>query len=274
MPGAPRRTVSHVPGIFGLPIAGQFFRTRFKPMVADFKEVRSGLPFSCRYLFLAYHHLCRSSGSNVISSAAWVEFWFRTEDDAVPVDDPWAAWHASFGKDAPSFREFTATERDVFHFLHVTPGREDEVHLAALLSVWLSRFVFRAIGDEIRPMVFKVASYMATGVRFALAGPALACLYKGLGHAAAGWPSMARWPYLYTWLAVYFPRIRGGFRSKSASRYDLLPGTLLSNVILRKTRPVICFSVFSVRCGIDMFLPPPKLLSWWTAKEADSQTAL
>ncbi|KAG9442347.1 hypothetical protein H6P81_018201 [Aristolochia fimbriata] len=172
-------------------------------MVADFKEVRStDLPFSCRYLFLAYHHLCRSSGSNVISSAAWVEFWFRTEDDAVPVDDPWAAWHAR--KDAPSFREFTATERDVFHFLHVTPGREDEVHLAALLSVWLSRFVFRTIGDEIRPMVFKVASYMATGVRFALAGPALACFYKGLGHAAAGWPSMAQWPYLYTWLAVYF----------------------------------------------------------------------
>ncbi|KAG9450041.1 hypothetical protein H6P81_010006 [Aristolochia fimbriata] len=53
-------------------------------------------------------------------------------------------------------------------------------------------------------MVFKVASYMATGVRFALAGPALACLYKGLGQAVAGWPSIAQWPYLYSWLAVYF----------------------------------------------------------------------
>ncbi|KAG9453690.1 hypothetical protein H6P81_006594 [Aristolochia fimbriata] len=135
--------------IFGLPIAGQFY-DEISPMVADFKEVRStDLPFSCRYLFLAYHHLCRSSGSNTVSSAAWVEFWFRTEDDVVPVDDPWAAWHARFGKDAPSFREFTATERDVFRFLHVTPGREDDVHLAALLSVWLSRFVFRSIGDEI-----------------------------------------------------------------------------------------------------------------------------
>ncbi|KAG9447770.1 hypothetical protein H6P81_013898 [Aristolochia fimbriata] len=56
-----------------------------------------------------------------------------------------------------------------------------------------------------------VASYMATGVRFCFGGPALACLYKGLGHAAAGWPSMARWPYLYTWLAVYFHTPRGGF---------------------------------------------------------------
>ncbi|KAG9458314.1 hypothetical protein H6P81_002822 [Aristolochia fimbriata] len=190
--------------IFGLPIAGQVY-DEISPMVADFKEVWStNLPFSCRYLFLAYHHLCRSSGSNVISSAAWVEFCFRTEDDVVPVDDPWAAWHARFGKDAPTFKEFTATERDVFHFLHVAPSKEDEIHLAALLSVWLSRFVFRSIGDKIRPTVFKVASYMATGVRFALAGPALACLYKGLGHAAAGWPSMAQWPYLYTWLAVYF----------------------------------------------------------------------
>ncbi|KAG9450352.1 hypothetical protein H6P81_010317 [Aristolochia fimbriata] len=187
--------------IFGLPIAGQFY-DEISPMVADFKEVWStDLPFSCRYLFLAYHHLCRSSGSNTVSSAAWVEFWFRTEDDAVSVNDPWAAWHARFGKDAPSFREFTATKRDVFRFLHVTPGREDDVHLAALLSVWLSRFVFRSIGDAIRPMVFKVASYMATGVRFALAGPALACLYKGLGHAGCWMAIDGSWPYLYTWLA-------------------------------------------------------------------------
>ncbi|KAG9458176.1 hypothetical protein H6P81_002684 [Aristolochia fimbriata] len=105
----------------------------------------------------------------------------------------------------PSFREFTATERNVFHFLHVTPGREDEVHLAALLSVWLSRFVFWAIGDEIRPMVFKVASYMATGVRFfALAVLPWPAFTKVWDTPAAGWPSMARWPYLYTWLAVYF----------------------------------------------------------------------
>ncbi|KAG9453682.1 hypothetical protein H6P81_006586 [Aristolochia fimbriata] len=197
-------TLMDMDRIFGLPIAGQFY-DEISPMVAGFKEVRStDLPFSCRYLFLVYHHLCRSSGSNVISSAAWVEFWFRTEDYVVPVDDPWAAWHARFGKDASPFREFTATERDVFHFLHVEPSKEDEVHLATLLSVWLSWFVFRSIGDEIRPMVFKVASYMATGVRFTFASPALACLYKGLGHAAAGWPSMAQWPYLYTWLAVYF----------------------------------------------------------------------
>ncbi|KAG9447594.1 hypothetical protein H6P81_013722 [Aristolochia fimbriata] len=197
-------TLMDMDRIFGLPISGQFY-DEISPMVADFKEVRStDLPFSCRYLFLAYHHLCRSSGSNVISSATWVEFWFHTEDDVVPVDDPWAAWYARFGKDVPPFREFTATERDVFHFLRVTPGREDDILLAALLSVWLSRFVFRSIGDEIRPMVFKVASYMAIGVRFALAGPALAYLYKGLGHATVGWPSMAQWPYLYTWLAVYF----------------------------------------------------------------------
>ncbi|KAG9453501.1 hypothetical protein H6P81_006405 [Aristolochia fimbriata] len=197
-------TLMDMDRIFALPIAGQFY-DEISPMVADFTDVRStDLPFSCRYLFLAYHHLCRCSGSNVVSIAAWVEFWLCTEDDVVPVDDPWTAWYARYGRDAPPYREYTTTERDVFHFLHVTPSKEDEVHLAALLSVWLSRFVFRSIGDELRPMVFKVASYMATGVRFALAGPALANLCKGLGHTAAGWPSMAQWPYLYTWLAVYF----------------------------------------------------------------------
>ncbi|KAG9458350.1 hypothetical protein H6P81_002858 [Aristolochia fimbriata] len=173
--------------------------------VPIFTDVRSSaLPYSCRRLFQAYHHLCRSSESNVISATAWVEFWFRTEDNVVPVNDPWTAWYASYGKDMPPPREFSTTERDVFDFLRVTPGKEDEVHLAALLSVWLSRFVFRSTHDDIRPMVFKVASYMATGVRFALAGPALACLYKGLGQAVAGWPSIVPWPYLYSWLAVYF----------------------------------------------------------------------
>ncbi|KAG9450321.1 hypothetical protein H6P81_010286 [Aristolochia fimbriata] len=84
-------------------------------------------------------------------------------------------------------------------------GKEHEVHLAAVLSIWLSRFVFRSTGgDDLRPMVFKVASYMATGVRFALAGPALACLYRGLGHAAIGLSSIAQWSYLYSWLTVYF----------------------------------------------------------------------
>ncbi|KAG9458412.1 hypothetical protein H6P81_002920 [Aristolochia fimbriata] len=190
--------------IFGLPISGHF-HDEVSPTVADFKDVRSSaLPYSCRRLFQAYHHLCRSSGSNVISATAWVKFWFRTEDNVVPVNDPWTAWYASYGRDMPPPREFTAIERDVFDFLRVTPGKEDEVHLAALLSVWLSRFVFRSTCDDIRPMVFKVAIYIASGVRFALAGPALACLYKGLGQAVAGWPSIVQWPYLYSWLAVYF----------------------------------------------------------------------
>ncbi|KAG9450568.1 hypothetical protein H6P81_010533 [Aristolochia fimbriata] len=142
--------------IFGLPIAGQFY-DEISPMVADFTDVRiSDLPYCCRYLLLAYHHLRQTSESDFVSTAAWVEFWFRTEEDVVSVNDPWAAWYARFGKDAPPDREYTTIERDVFLFLHVTPGKEDEVHLAALLSVWLSRFVFRSITDDVRPMVFKV----------------------------------------------------------------------------------------------------------------------
>ncbi|KAG9449902.1 hypothetical protein H6P81_009867 [Aristolochia fimbriata] len=85
------------------------------------------------------------------------------------------------------------------------PRKKDEVHLAAFLLVWLSQFVFHSTGATIcNPTVFKVASYMATGIRFALDDPALACLYRGLGQATAGLSSIAQWSYLYSWLAVYF----------------------------------------------------------------------
>ncbi|KAG9458866.1 hypothetical protein H6P81_003374 [Aristolochia fimbriata] len=175
-------------------------------MVADIKDVRSSvLPYSCQCLFLAYHRVYRNLESNTLPTASWVAFWFRTEDNTVPIHDPWTACRAAYGKGAATSRERTTIEQDDFDFLRVLLGKEDEVHLAALLSVWLSRFVFRSTGgDDLRPMVFKVASYMAAGVRFALAGPSLACLYRGLGHVAAGLSSIAQWSYLYSWLAVYF----------------------------------------------------------------------
>ncbi|KAG9442486.1 hypothetical protein H6P81_018340 [Aristolochia fimbriata] len=189
--------------IFGLPIFGHFY-DEVSPTVADFTNVRSSaLPYSCRCLFLAYHNLCRSSEFNVLSTTAWVEFWFRTEDDAVPVHDPWTAWYARYGKGAATPRERTNTKREVFDFLHVTPGKEDEVHLAALLSIWLSRYVFHSTADDLRPMVFKVGSYMAIGVSFALAGPALACLYKDLGQAVVGWPLIAQWPCIPGWQSTF-----------------------------------------------------------------------
>ncbi|KAG9442229.1 hypothetical protein H6P81_018083 [Aristolochia fimbriata] len=120
--------------IFGLPISSQFY-DEISPMVADFTDVRSSdLPYSCRCLFLAYHHLWQSSQSNVLPTTAWVKFWFRTEDNAVPVSDPWTAW--------------------------------------------------------------------------------------GLGHTAAGTSSITQWPYLYSWLAVYFHTHRedlGGSRCRGLS---------------------------------------------------------
>ncbi|KAG9442266.1 hypothetical protein H6P81_018120 [Aristolochia fimbriata] len=146
--------------IFSLPISGQFY-DEVSPMVADFKDVRSSaLPYNCQYLFLAYHRLCRSLESHTLSTASW---------------------------GGATSRERTAIEQDVFDILHVMPSKEDEVHWAALLSVWLSRFVFHSTGgDDLRPTVFKVASYMVTGIRFALAGPALACLYRALSVRVVG----------------------------------------------------------------------------------------
>ncbi|KAG9458263.1 hypothetical protein H6P81_002771 [Aristolochia fimbriata] len=165
--------------IFGLPISRQFYN-EVCPMVADFKDVQSSaLPYSCQYLFLSYHRLYRCLESPTLSTTTRVSFWFRTNDNGVPVHDPWTAWHAAYEKGVATSRERTAIEQDVFDVLRVMPGKEDEVHLAALFSVWLSRFVFRVTGgNDLRPTVFKVESYMATRVRFALAGPSLTFLYR------------------------------------------------------------------------------------------------
>ncbi|KAG9444877.1 hypothetical protein H6P81_016217 [Aristolochia fimbriata] len=122
---------------------------------------------------------------------------FYDEDDVVFVHDPWTAWHAAYEKGAANSRERTALELDVFYVLHVMPGKEDEVHLAALLLVCISC-------DDQRSTVFKVASYMATWIHFGLACPALACLYRGLGQATAGLSTIVQWPYLYSWLVIYF----------------------------------------------------------------------
>ncbi|KAG9444889.1 hypothetical protein H6P81_016229 [Aristolochia fimbriata] len=97
--------------IFGLPISGQFY-DEVSPMVADFKDVRSlTLPYSCQFLFLVYHCLCRGLESNTLSTTSWVSFLFRTEDDVVPVHDPWTAWHAANEKCAATSRERRATEQ-------------------------------------------------------------------------------------------------------------------------------------------------------------------
>ncbi|KAG9442583.1 hypothetical protein H6P81_018437 [Aristolochia fimbriata] len=160
---SPRRTrFSVCPSLAG-------FTTRFKPMVADFKEVRStDLPFSCRYRFGRTTISRRSYGSNVISSGGLgrilvphcrtIPFQLMTlRLLGMPV----------LGKIA-LFRESSRHERDVFHFLHVTPGREDEVHLALPIGLVVAVRV-QAIGDEIRPMVLRWLVIWPPGSAFALA---------------------------------------------------------------------------------------------------------
>ncbi|KAG9456696.1 hypothetical protein H6P81_001204 [Aristolochia fimbriata] len=145
------------------------------PMVADFKEVRStDLPFSCRYPFLGRTTIIGPEfGSNVISSAAWVEFWFRTRGDVfVRLMTP-GCLACRFWERSPSFERVHDHERDVFHFLHVTPGREDELY-----------------GHRVRFCFGR--------------SPPWPAFTKVWDTQFLGWPSMARWPYLYTWLAAYF----------------------------------------------------------------------
>ncbi|KAG9442233.1 hypothetical protein H6P81_018087 [Aristolochia fimbriata] len=114
--------------IFGLPISGQFY-DEVCPMVADFTDVRSSaLPYNCQYLFLACHRLfqCSESPTAPLSTAFWVSFWFCTDDDVIPVHDPWTAWHNAYEKGAATLRERTTTEQDVFNFLRVMLGSSGE----------------------------------------------------------------------------------------------------------------------------------------------------
>ncbi|KAG9442610.1 hypothetical protein H6P81_018464 [Aristolochia fimbriata] len=123
-------------------------------------------------------------------------------------------------------------------------GKEDEVHLAALFALWLCRFVFRSSGgDNLRPTVFKVASYMATRVRFALAGPALASLYRDLGQASVGTSTIIQWSHLYSLLAVYFH-----------THGEDLDGVRRPGMISYGNPP---FDAFSMRGKLMTYMTPP-----------------
>ncbi|KAG9442399.1 hypothetical protein H6P81_018253 [Aristolochia fimbriata] len=119
-------------------------------------------------------------------------------------------------------------------------------------------------------MVLRWLVIWPPGSAFALAVLPWPAFTKVWDTLAAGWPSMARWPYLYTWLAVYFHTHREDLEvSRRPGMISFGDPSLKRNF----TEDQACdlFQCLPVRCGIDMFLPPPKLLSWWTKKEADSR---
>ncbi|KAL2518077.1 Aminotransferase-like [Abeliophyllum distichum] len=91
---------------------------------------------------------------------------------------------------------------------------EEELEIAAYLSLWLCRFVFPSRDDYLRVGTFKTASRMAAKSTYSLVPPILASIYRGLietSNCMAGYDIGSikyAFPghFLYAWAATYFLR--------------------------------------------------------------------
>ncbi|KAF8405873.1 hypothetical protein HHK36_007951 [Tetracentron sinense] len=211
--------------IGGLPITGEFY----DEVVPSLKEITGldekltpVLPFSCRFLFLAYHWVRQSNLSSGITShhsvslSSWITWWFRGDLRYHISNSKQTSFkNAKARQQYPSgkfpYRCRTSKEDSVLHDLGVSSRDEDEVLLAAFLSTWLCMFVMPNNHRScIRPATFKVASLMAQGLKFSLAIPLLASIYNGLNIIATpkDGPDLCHvtfpWHYIFAWLGLYF----------------------------------------------------------------------
>ncbi|XP_040369571.1 uncharacterized protein LOC121051359 [Rosa chinensis] len=200
----------------GLPIAGRFY-DEVVLTAEELSATSKGSQQSCRYLFLAYHKLCKESQGQKVKITSWIRYWYRgalrykrppnkstrnKRDPPPNVFNPSGRIH--------EIRQRTSADLAVFEDLGVEGEDIEPTYLAAFLACWLCLFVLP--GDNtglIRPGVFKVASKMSQGVQFCLAVPVLASIYQGLneisvssdpGNCSAALP----FHYIYAWLAEYF----------------------------------------------------------------------
>ncbi|XP_022890976.1 uncharacterized protein LOC111406031 isoform X1 [Olea europaea var. sylvestris] len=91
---------------------------------------------------------------------------------------------------------------------------EEELEIAAYLSLWLYHFVLPFGDESIRGGTFKASSKMAGGYTYSLVPPILASIYSGLtrtsnyqanldlGSISHSFPGH----FLYTWAVTYFVR--------------------------------------------------------------------
>ncbi|KAF8409162.1 hypothetical protein HHK36_005235 [Tetracentron sinense] len=211
--------------IGGLPITGEFY----DEVVPSLKEITGldekltpVLPFSCRFLFLAYHWVRQSylssgdTSHHSVSLSSWITWWFRGDLRYHISNSKQTSFkNAKARQQYPSgkfpYRCRTSKEDSVLHDLGVSSRDEDEVLLAAFLSTWLCMFVMPNNHRScIRPATFKVASLMAQGLKFSLAIPVLASIYNGLNIIAThkDGPDLCHvtfpWHYIFAWLGLYF----------------------------------------------------------------------
>ena len=162
----------------------------YEEVIPNSKDI-SSLPSCCRPLFTAFHHLSLElGGSHLVTTAAWVKFWFRGESKyqkppttrSIKRNARGKQSHNPSGKiDAP--RILTKEDEAPFNVLKVERRLIEEIGLAALISCWLCEFALPNWGPNlIRPGVFKSASVMAHGKRYCLAVRVLANIYRGLNE--------------------------------------------------------------------------------------------
>ncbi|KAF8403850.1 hypothetical protein HHK36_011956 [Tetracentron sinense] len=161
--------------IGGLPITWEFY----DEVVPSLREITGldekltpVLPFSCRFLFLAYHWVRQSNLSSGDTSHHSTSFKNATARKQYPS-----------GKFPYPCR--TSKEDSVLHDHGVSSRDEDEVLLAAFLSTWL--------WIKIQPTI-----------------PVLASIYNGLNTIAThkDGPDLCHvtfpWHYIFAWLGLYF----------------------------------------------------------------------
>ncbi|KAL3846338.1 hypothetical protein ACJIZ3_003741 [Penstemon smallii] len=103
----------------------------------------------------------------------------------------------------------TVEENAPFDALGVKEPDREETYVAALLACWICRFLLPSRNiNHIRPVVFKVASMIASGEKISLAIPVLASIYRGLKQLTSSTDlkeCTAVFPihYVYGWISSY-----------------------------------------------------------------------
>ena len=177
--------------ICGLPVTGRFY-DEVVPSIKEFLAKGKGgepiIPKSCRFLFLAYHKLCKDDKGQKVKIASWIQYWYKgslryKRLPAKSVQNKKDVPQNTYNPSGEIHEVQARTDDDSAPFDDLGVDDEDiePTYLAAFYACWLCLFVF-PMDDTglIRPSVFKVASKMSQGYQFCLAVPVLANIYQGL----------------------------------------------------------------------------------------------
>ncbi|KAL6209627.1 hypothetical protein ACLB2K_020567 [Fragaria x ananassa] len=138
--------------ICGLPIIGRFY-DEVVPSIEEFsaksKRGESIILKSCRFLFLAYHKLCKDGKMKKVKIASWIQYWYK---GSMRYKRP-PAKSVRNKKDAPQntynpsdeIHDIQArTDDDFAPFNDLCVDDEDieSIYLAAFYACWLCLFIF------------------------------------------------------------------------------------------------------------------------------------